>query len=59
LSLTALIIFILRGNRKVDVFQVMEALLTGVTGKIIDVTAEDGEHVEQYVEQSQEFNIGA
>jgi len=37
----------------------MEALLAGVTGKIIDVTAEDGEHVEQHVEQSQEFNIGA
>jgi hypothetical protein len=36
----------------------MEALLACVTGKIIDTTAEDGEHVEQYVRQSQEFNIG-
>ena len=33
-------------------------LPAGVTGKIIDVTAADGEHVERYVEQSQEFNIG-
>jgi hypothetical protein len=36
----------------------MEALLAGVTGKIINMTAEDGEYVEQYVKQSQEFNIG-
>jgi len=34
-------------------------LPAGVTGKIIDMTAEDGEHVEQYAGQSQEFNIGA
>ena len=37
----------------------MEALPAGVTGKIIDVTAVDGEHVEQHVAQPQEFNIGA
>ncbi len=35
----------------VDMSQVMEALRSGVTGKIIDVTDdEDGEHVEIYVE---------
>lgn len=35
----------------VDMSNVMEALRTGVTGKIIDVTdEEDGEHVEIYVE---------
>jgi hypothetical protein len=59
LSLTASSFLSYAHNRKVDVFQVLEALLAGVTGKIIDVTAEDGEHIEQYVEQSQEFNIGA
>ncbi|PWB74528.1 MAG: hypothetical protein C3F07_07285 [Anaerolineales bacterium] len=35
----------------VDMSNVMEALRSGVTGKIIDVTdEEDGEHVEIYVE---------
>jgi hypothetical protein len=35
----------------VDMSNVMEALRSGVTGKIIDVTDdEDGEHVEIYVE---------
>lgn len=35
----------------VDMTNVMEALRSGVTGKIIDVTDdEDGEHVEIYVE---------
>jgi hypothetical protein len=35
----------------VDMSNVMEAIRTGVTGKIIDVTdEEDGEHVEIYVE---------
>ena len=35
----------------VDMTNVMEALRSGVTGKIIDVTdEEDGEHVEIYVE---------
>ena len=35
----------------VDMANVMEALRSGVTGKIIDVTDdEDGEHVEIYVE---------
>ena len=35
----------------VNMDQLMEALRTGVTGKIIDVTDdEDGEHVEIYVE---------
>ena len=35
----------------VDMSNVMEAVRTGVTGKIIDVTdEEDGEHVEIYVE---------
>ncbi|HEX6270065.1 MAG TPA: hypothetical protein VFZ43_07520 [Anaerolineales bacterium] len=35
----------------VDLSNVMEALRSGVTGKIIDVTdEEDGEHVEIYVE---------
>ncbi len=35
----------------VDMSQVMDALRSGVTGKIIDVTDdEDGEHVEIYVE---------
>ena len=35
----------------VDMSSVMEALRSGVTGKIIDVTDdEDGEHVEIYVE---------
>jgi hypothetical protein len=35
----------------VDMRNVMEAVRTGVTGKIIDVTdEEDGEHVEIYVE---------
>jgi len=35
----------------VDMSQLMEALRTGMTGKIIDVTDdEDGEHVEIYVE---------
>jgi hypothetical protein len=35
----------------VDMSAVMEALRSGVTGKIIDVTdEEDGEHVEIYVE---------
>jgi hypothetical protein len=35
----------------VNMSNVMEALRSGVTGKIIDVTdEEDGEHVEIYVE---------
>jgi hypothetical protein len=35
----------------VDMSNVMEALRSGVTGKIIDVTdEEDGEHVEIYIE---------
>jgi len=35
----------------VDMYNVMDALRAGVTGKIIDVTdEEDGEHVEIYVE---------
>lgn len=35
----------------VDMSNVMEAIRTGMTGKIIDVTdEEDGEHVEIYVE---------
>ena len=35
----------------VDMSNVMEAVRSGVTGKIIDVTdEEDGEHVEIYVE---------
>ena len=35
----------------VDMANVMEALRSGMTGKIIDVTDdEDGEHVEIYVE---------
>ena len=35
----------------VDMSSVMDALRSGVTGKIIDVTDdEDGEHVEIYVE---------
>ena len=35
----------------VDMSNVMEALRSGITGKIIDVTdEEDGEHVEIYVE---------
>jgi len=35
----------------VDMTQLMEAMRTGMTGKIIDVTDdEDGEHVEIYVE---------
>ncbi|HUI87982.1 MAG TPA: hypothetical protein VLX61_04585 [Anaerolineales bacterium] len=35
----------------VDMSQVMDALRSGITGKIIDVTDdEDGEHVEIYVE---------
>jgi len=37
----------------------MEALLAGVTGKIIDVTTVSGENFDQYAGQSQEFNIGA
>ncbi|MDP1716122.1 MAG: hypothetical protein Q8L41_15390 [Anaerolineales bacterium] len=34
----------------VDMSNVMEALRMGVTGKIIDVVDEDGEHVEIFVE---------
>jgi len=35
----------------VDMTELMEALRTGMTGKIIDVTDdEDGEHVEIFVE---------
>ena len=35
----------------VDMSNVMDAVRTGMTGKIIDVTdEEDGEHVEIYVE---------
>ena len=39
------------GGRRRDMSNVMDAVRTGMTGKIIDVTdEEDGEHVEIYVE---------